>query len=77
MTSSPDPKPNQHAQAGRDVTQAGNDIISTRTTNFNFVFILIGILALGGIAWGVYTAHTIEDPGNTFNQEQVEPEQPQ
>ena len=44
-------KPTQFASGGRDVNQIGGN--SSNTTNFNFVFFLIGILALGGLAWGL------------------------
>ncbi len=60
-------EPVQTAKAGKNLTQVGRDY--TSTMNFNFTFFLIGILALGGIAWGLYVG-VIEKP-------QVNPTQPQ
>lgn len=76
MTSSPEPKPRQHAQAGRNVAQAGNDLNMTTTTNFNFVFFLVGIVALGGIAFGLYATGYTDRIDGTVNQEQTGSEIP-
>lgn len=54
--SSPPTPPTQSIQAGGNATQVGGNWIQTqtKTTNFNFVFWIVGIVALGGLAWGVY-----------------------
>ena len=41
---------------GGNLTQAGRDYINTNTTNMNFLisFFIIGVLAMGGLAWAIY-----------------------
>lgn len=51
----------QTADAGRNIVQVGGDY--TQQTTFNFMFFLIGILALGGLAWGLYVAGFMQSPG--------------
>lgn len=62
-------RPNQSATGGRDVNQVGGNF--SNTTNFNFVFFLVGILALGGLAWGLYVGK-IDAPN--FTQQQAAPQ---
>lgn len=42
----------QTAKAGHDVTIVGHDY--QKTTQFNFVIFLAGVLAMGGLAWAIY-----------------------
>lgn len=42
-------------QAGRDAIQVGRDYTNTNTNNYFFTFFLIGILAFGGLTWGLYS----------------------
>lgn len=56
----PEEQTRQTAKSGRNTTQVGRDY--TSTTNFNFVFLIIGVLALGGLAWGLYIGPTY-NPG--------------
>ncbi len=53
---SPNKPSTQSVRAGRDAIQVGGNFTRTQTTNFNFVFFLVGILALGGLSWGIYMA---------------------
>jgi hypothetical protein len=68
---SSDEQSKQVAQAGRDATQVGRDFVNTKTTNFNFVFFVIGILALGGLAWGLHVAGVIQGPSTSQSQPQT------
>lgn len=61
----------QTAKAGHDVTIVGHDY--RRTTNFNFVIFLAGVLALGGLAWAIYMAGFMPKPGGN-QQNQTSPE---
>lgn len=49
----PENKQSQKVEAGRNATVVGRDY--TRTTNISFwiSFFLIGVLALGGLAWAL------------------------
>ncbi len=69
-TPSPNERPNQKLTAGRDATQVGGNY--QQTTNFNFVFLIIGVLALGGLAWGLYIAGSIPNLGGNVEQQQTE-----
>lgn len=55
---SPNEPTHQTAKSGRNTTQVGRDYTNTKTTNFNFVFLIVGVLALGGLAWGLYIGQT-------------------
>lgn len=59
----PENKQSQKAKAGRDATIVGRDY--TRTTNISFwiSFFLIGVVALGGLAWALNFG-LIRDSGN-------------
>jgi hypothetical protein len=61
----------QEGTAGKNVTIVGRDY--KKTTNFNFVFFVVGLTALGGLAWGIYTG-VISSPAN--NQQQAQPSKP-
>jgi hypothetical protein len=66
------PRPTiQKATAGKNITMVGRDY--KKTTNFNFVFFVVGLTALGGLAWGIYTG-VISSPAN--NQQQAQPSKP-
>ncbi|GAB4136464.1 MAG: hypothetical protein Fur0046_10000 [Cyanobacteria bacterium J069] len=41
------------ANGGGNVNQAGGNVTTTTTTNYNFVFFIIGLVALGGLAWAL------------------------
>lgn len=63
------------ATAGKNVTQVGGNMTTTTTTNYNFVFFLIGLLALGGVAWGLNVVFGSNEGGNP-SQQQVQPASP-
>jgi hypothetical protein len=53
MTHLPPPeRPAQNLTAGKNATQVGGNY--QQTTNYNFIILIIGILALGGVALGIY-----------------------
>lgn len=52
----------QSVHAGKNATVVGRDFSST--TNFNFTIWVVGVLALGGLAWAIYTGR-ISNPINT------------
>lgn len=60
----------QTAKAGHDVTIVGHDY--QKTTQFNFIIFLAGVLAMGGLAWAIYFG-VINKPDVT-QQNQVRPE---
>ena len=46
--------PSQKASnQGGNVTQVGRDYTNTTSTNFFMSFFIIGVLALGGLAWAI------------------------
>lgn len=67
---------NMSATGGKNVTQVGGNMTTTTTTtNYNFVFFLIGLLALGGLAWGLNVVFGNNEGGNP-SQQQVQPASP-
>ena len=62
-------KQQQTGKAGHDVTIVGHDY--QRRTNFNLTIFLVGVLALGGLAWAIYLGNY--KPGGN-QQNQVRPE---
>jgi hypothetical protein len=66
-------EPTQVATAGKNSIQVGRDY--TSTMNFNFTIFLIGILAMGGIAWGLYVG-VVEKPSVNQTQPPASPVKP-
>lgn len=80
--SQPDPQPESPpargtmtATGGKNVTQVGGNMTATTTTHYNFVFFVIGLLALGGLAWGLNVVFGSNEGGNP-SQPQVQPAAP-
>ncbi|NEP12104.1 MAG: hypothetical protein F6K14_18230 [Symploca sp. SIO2C1] len=66
-------KPIQKAKGGGNVIQVGGDYTNTSNVKFLIPFFLIGVVALGGIAWTLGVGR-ITNPINTQSgQEQPTP----
>lgn len=66
----------QRATAGRDSTQVGGNMVSSRSIHINFFVILIGVLAMGGLAWTMYIASKSQNPSNTAPTEVLQSPKP-
>lgn len=69
----PEYKVSQTAKAGGSVNQTGGNYTNTTNISLWISFLLIGVLALGGLAWALNIAKIFEGSGNPQQTSQPNP----
>jgi hypothetical protein len=69
----PEEQRSQEAKAGRDATIVGGNYIRTTNISLWVSFFVVGVVALGGLAWALNFAGSIRGSGNPQQAPQSSP----